>query len=1094
MTINASFEFHILGTHDAVARVTPWTLLSGSTYDLANHFHPYTGELIALLNRQSVSGLLDVDEHAKLVDTEFFENEYGAPSTEAPVIVKPTEKNIDVELQGPYAIYNWELLFHVPLRIAVHLSKSQRFAEAQKWFHFIFNPTIEFSENESDLKGHPCWRFLGFRKDRKVRQIDELLAILSKPESQCNKEEKEERELIRSGYNTLLENPFQPHVVARTRLIAYQYSVVMKYLDNLVAWGDSLFRQDTMETINEAMMLYVLAACVLGPKPQQVPNRGTSRPRTFAEMRKSKTDPLGNLLVELEARFPFAIYNVAGGTADQGKAKALFGIGETLYFCMPRHDGLLRYWDLVADRLFKIRHCMNIEGVVRQLPLFQPPIDPGMLVKAAAAGIDIGSLVSGMNKPLAPVRSAFLVQKALELCGEVRSMGDKLLSAIEKKSAEELSLLRQEHEIKIQQLSQDVRFLQWKSAESATDALLESRKTAVDRFLHYLRLIGVKEEDAGIEKTLAVTREALTEENFDEMFGQLVGQYAIELELNDYGTLEMKDSELYLNQSEDVELNHHLPTSRDTNLAASIVEMVGSAVAFIPDAKGNLHFWGMGGTIDVPIGTAITKSIEIAARILRTTAAWHRDQAGMASRKAGHQRRADEWIFQSNQAARELMHMGRQIITSLIQEQIARHEYEIQKTRIEQAQETDDFLRGKFTNHELYGWMQGELSKLFYEYYKFAFDIARQAELTMKHELMRPEFNDKDFVKFNYWDGGRKGLLSGEALYLDLKRLEMAYHEHNRREFELTKSVSVMQLDPLALLQLRATGSCEVDVPEEVFDLDCPGHYMRRIKSIGLSIPSVVGPHTSINCMLSLLRSKIRKDPLLTDGAYQETPDGEDPRFVYYYGTIQSVVTSNASNDSGMFETNLRDERVLPFENAGAISRWKLDLPAEFRQFDYDTISDVILHIRYTARAGIPAGAVEEHLKTLLGGESGCLYRLLSLKHDFPTQWSAFTAGKPDTQLKITIDRKHFPFIVEGRKIAVKDCTLFADDKGTIISADAKLDLNVLANGLNDENIHSYEVALTKNSVLEQDKPATNGKKKDAREAFLLLTYSIEEK
>ena len=41
---------------------------------------------------------------------------------------------------------------------------------------------------------------------------------------------------------------------------------------------------------------------------------------------------------------------------------------------MPQNDKLLGYWDTVADRLFKIRHCMNIEGVVRQLPLFEPPI------------------------------------------------------------------------------------------------------------------------------------------------------------------------------------------------------------------------------------------------------------------------------------------------------------------------------------------------------------------------------------------------------------------------------------------------------------------------------------------------------------------------------------------------------------------------------------------------------------------------------------------------------------------------------------------------------------------------------------------------
>jgi len=61
---------------------------------------------------------------------------------------------------------------------------------------------------------------------------------------------------------------------------------------------------------------------------------------------------------------------------------------------------------------------------------------------------------------------------------------------------------------------------------------------------------------------------------------------------------------------------------------------------------------------------------------------------------------------------------------------------------------------------------------------------------------------------------------------------------------------------------------------------------------------------------------------------------------------------SNAQNDSGMFELNFRDERYLPFEGAGVISRWRIELPQTFRQFSYDTISDVVLHIKYTARDG----------------------------------------------------------------------------------------------------------------------------------------------
>ena len=56
-------------------------------------------------------------------------------------------------------------------------------------------------------------------------------------------------------------------------------------------------------------------------------------------------------------------------------------------------------------------------------------------------------------------------------------------------------------------------------------------------------------------------------------------------------------------------------------------------------------------------------------------------------------------------------------------------------------------------------------------------------------------------------------------------------------------------------------------------------------------------------------------------------------------------------------EAILRDERYLPFEHSGVISEWQLELPAnpskgDPRQFDYKTISDVILHLRYTAREG----------------------------------------------------------------------------------------------------------------------------------------------
>src|SRR4029079_7556520 len=87
-----------------------------------------------------------------------------------------------------------------------------------------------------------------------------------------------------------------------------------------------------------------------------------------------------------------------------------------LYFCVPGNEKLSEYWDTVEDRLFKIRHCMNIDGIERQLPLFEPPIDPALLVKATAAGLDIAAVLADLEAPLPLYRFNVMLQKAVELC------------------------------------------------------------------------------------------------------------------------------------------------------------------------------------------------------------------------------------------------------------------------------------------------------------------------------------------------------------------------------------------------------------------------------------------------------------------------------------------------------------------------------------------------------------------------------------------------------------------------------------------------------------------------------------------------------
>lgn len=1021
-------------------------------YGLAAHYHPWSEELIRKLNTDGLPALLDATYQADLV------------STLAPGLYTPgsaftgtfPSDEIDVSDDGPYAIYNWELFFHAPVLIAVHLSKNQRFEEAQRWFHHVFDPT------STDMSVDPpqrFWKFLRFRQETDPQFLTDILTELSKTG------DSEIKRRTQKAIQAWRDKPFQPHVVARGRYLAYQYSVVMKYLDNLIAWGDNLFRQDTMETLNEATQIYVMAANLLGPKPQKVPSLHKPVSRTYAQLRASGIDKFGNALVELENQFPFNSSSASGGDASSSGAGAVFGIGRTLYFCIPQNDQLLAYWDTVADRLFKIRHCMNIQGVVRQLALFDPPIDPGALVKAVAAGLDIASIVNNLNQPVSSIRGPLLLQKAMELCSEVKALGTGVLQAVEKGDIEHASLMRQQHELNILNLTRDVRFLQWKETEEATAALLESRGTVFERYRHYKKILGASDSTVDALKTVDLIRNGLTEKTFDAAYAALVTAYAGELSREAYrkessvgGLMEFAGEQvvslgggklgetLPLNKNENAELNIFLPTSDAFGTVAAWLNIAAPVLGLIPQFAVHGTPLGVGGAATFG-GEQLSKGAKYGAEGAKMISEMFRSSADRASKMAGYYRRAEDYVLQANLATSELEQYGRQIISSLLREQMARREYENHIQQMENAQAAEEFLRTKFTNEDLYTWMQGELSKTYYDCYKFAFDVAKKAETTLKREVMRPEFDALDLIRFGYWNDSRRGLLAGEALSLDLKRLEMAYLESNKRELEMTKHVSLARLDPLALLRLKATGACEVEVPEWLYDMDSPGVYMRRLKTVAMTIPAVTGPYTGVHCALSLLRSSVRISSEAGD-QYARNETGDDDRFRDFTGAIQSIVTSTAQNDSGLFETNLRDDHYLPFEGSGAISTWRLELPNDLPQFDLESISDVILHVRYTARtAGQLAVPAVAHLTDDILSDPENLLQLFCLNYDFGDAWHAFAAAPSDAvrHLSAAVTTEMFPYWLKrtgmnDALVATFSVIDFAKGKLTLAPATLALD------------------------------------------------------
>lgn len=994
-------------------------------YRFSGHVHPYAQRMMQELIAGDVEGLQKLDTEFPLRQV-YFKDQYrplkiiSAPDPAAlgeetvgvlavaggstlPEAGLPV-RDLDFDYQsGAYSVYNWEVFYHAPYTIALHLSKNGRHAEAQRWFHYIFDPT----DNSDPAQGpRRFWKFRPFRIDE-VEHIEEVLFNLATGDDPAS------RDATVRAIGAWRDSPFRPHLVARTRPTAYMYATVMAYLDNLIAWGDELFRQDTRESINEAMQLYVLAANILGPHPEPIPRTGSSRKQSYASLKQS-LDEFGNAAVKLEAEIGFDLYPSPQGAQGNPADVMLQSIGRSLYFCVPRNDKFIGYWGTVADRLFKIRNSLNLQGIFRQLPLFAPPIDPAMMARAVAAGVDVSAIADGTAPPIGPVRFAYLLQRALEMAQEVKSLGGQVLAALEKKDGEALGVLRARHELNMLNLAESVRHAQWQEAVKAREGVQINIANAFQRYRHYERLLGADDskirmpeyqdfERDSFEARASALEEPVVDAADPKISLGLISGMNLDLPLIGEPPKLSREEEFELLLLEASQIGKDLGNG---------IGAIGAFLNLIPNIEGSVKPYGLGAGARYG-GSNIGMLFNALSTVAKGVAERIGHDAGTVGKVGSYIRREQDWSFQRKAAAGELTQLFKQLRSAEIREYIAKREHEHHAQQIRQSQDVLEFLTNeenrrqgdqrKTTTEDFYLWMKREAQGLHAKCYQFAHEVARKAERAFEHELVAP---GQTFIQSSYL-AGREGLFAGERLQLDLKRMEMAYAQDNLREYEITRHVSLREWFPLQLIALRKDGQCSVDLPEALFDLDCPGHLMRRIKSVSLSIPCVAGPYTSVNCHLLLTRSHLR----VGSGGYGVNPDDDTNNFRTYPGAVQDVVTSSAQNDNGMFEANLRDERYLPFEGAGVISTWNISLLGEPRPFDYDTIADVVLTVRYTARSGGNVAAAKAAAKTWLQGNSA---RVFSMRHEFPSEWAAFKRSGPGpASLRFTLIPGHFPYRME---------------------------------------------------------------------------------
>ncbi|WP_336854421.1 neuraminidase-like domain-containing protein [Pseudescherichia vulneris] len=318
-----------------------------------------------------------------------------------------------------------------------------------------------------------------------------------------------------------------------------------------------------------------------------------------------------------------------------------------------------------------------------------------------------------------------------------------------------------------------------------------------------------------------------------------------------------------------------------------------------------------------------------------------------------YRRRSEEWQIMYQQAQSEIDTINAQLDALAVRRVGAVTSLQLARAQQDNLKSTLNFLTTRLTQSSLYNWLTGQLSALYYQAYDAVLSLCLSAQACWQYEMGDMT---STFIQTGAWNDSYHGLLVGETLALNLQQMESAWLTRNARRLELTKTVSLKQLDSEAFTSLVTDGVTQFSLTESLFDNDYPGHYLRQIKFVTVSLPALVGPYQDVRMTLTqsgsrtLLKADINGVNYLNDST-----TGSASNIITNLRASQQIAVSSGLNDSGMFVLNFGDERYLPFEGTGAISDWQLKFPnvkSAEQQALLQSLNDVIIQVHYTALYG----------------------------------------------------------------------------------------------------------------------------------------------
>lgn len=997
-----------------------------------------------------------------------------------------------MDFTGPLGTYYREVFLHIPLLIAEHLNAKGDHAAAQGWYAAVFDPTADFDPGVT-LSGLTDDERLQAERDRVWRFVEfqgavppTLRAILTDDAAQ----------------DAYRRDPFNPYAIARLRLSAFQKNAVMRHVQNLIDWGDALFRQFTMESVDEAHVLYDMAEQVLGPRPTDAGpcGEGAVHPRDYAHI-APRIDAGQDFLIEVESwtlgkrrkRLPVKKSRVfvrqgaeaitraesrnprlttlrmsaAPGLAAREKSGAQLVEAEVGAYSerMLKDDLTAVADDLPAapDRAgeayeLRVTGHAGAEGAAgRQIDWMKNGSlsDNHARAKFGRKGENWKNLVKlrpdrigyHLVRQIGPV---FCVPRNKDLLGLWDRVEDRLFKIRNCRNIDgervDLALFAPEIDPMALVRARAAGLSLTEVLNAGSGALppyrfsyliAKAREYAAQAQGFAARLQGAIERRDGEELSL------LRQAQGSDMLALITRTRERELALAQTGLAELERRQAAVTYRRghteglvEEDLNA-LERAQQGMMHASTASH--TAAALLSGTGGILHLIPqLGSPFAMKYGGAeLGHSAKNWSKVFSDTASLLDIAGRSVALEAGFERRRTGWTHQVKLDDHELKQIDRQIAAAKIRVEIAERAL-LQHTRsIEDGEEILALMQSRFSNLDLFAWMAGELQRLSRQSFNAAMSMARLAQAAYRFE--RPE-DAAALLQPTYWDAGRGGLLAAERLSADLVEMEKRFVEGHFRRPEISQPFSVMQIDPAALLRLKQTGEAQMTIPEAAFDLLYPGHYRRRIRSVRLTMACVTGPFVNIPVTLTLTGAKIRMNATL-DG-----PAGLTATPLRH--TVQ-IATSTAQNDGGMFDFSFADARYLPFEGAGAVeSTWRIALPRTFRPFNYDTISDVVLHIAYQAESD---GVLRDRVETDDLAATGTLARalkdrplprLLGLRQEFATVFHQLTTLPLGVEAELVLDSRALPLPLRGRPVTLTRALLLVKPKAGLALGGFAMALN----------------------------------------------------